>query len=46
MLLIRMIKETAIINKAGIRGWPIAVIRFVTAIIAGVLLNGLGKIWL
>ncbi len=41
-----LIIETAIINKAGIRGWPIAGIRFVTAIIAGVLLNGLGKIWL
>lgn len=41
-----LIIETAIINKAGIRGWPIASIRFVTAIIAGVLLNGLGKIWL
>jgi Fe2+ transport system protein B len=41
-----LIIETAIINKAGIRGWPIAGIRFVTAIIAGVLLNGLGRIWL
>jgi Fe2+ transport system protein B len=41
-----LIIETAIINKAGIRGWPIACIRFITAIIAGVLLNGLGKIWL
>lgn len=41
-----LIIETAIINKAGIRGWPIAGIRFVTAIIAAVLLNSLGKIWL
>ena len=41
-----LIIETAIINKAGIRGWLIAGIRFVTAIFAGVLLNGLGRIWL
>ncbi len=41
-----LILETAIMNKAGIQGWPIAGIRVATAIIAGVLLNAVGRIWL
>ena len=38
-----LVIETAIINKTGIRAWPILGIRLVTALGAGVMLNLFGK---
>lgn len=38
-----LVLETAIINKTGIRAWPIMGIRLTTAFVAGALLNLVGK---
>ena len=41
-----LVIETAVINKTGIRAWPILGLRLVTAFAAGAILNLFGKIFL